>query len=102
MKDRITVDLHPCTKVDAECAKDQMAIYLDGDLLIGYASTAENGCISLIVTFDDEDVPIIRDAVSKLMGVKHDRFGMVPNVPDEYEDYDDIENDNSDEDGESE
>ena len=96
MKDRITVDLHPCTKVDAECAKDQMAIYLDGDLLIGYASTAHNGCISLIVTFDDSDVPVIRDAVSELMGVHHDHVGMVPDVPDEADDYDDIEDDDAD------
>ena len=96
MKDRLTIDLHPCTKIDAECAKDQMAIYLDGDLLIGYASTAHMGCISLIVTFDDSDVPVIRDAVSELMGVQHDKVGMVPDVPDEDDEYDDIEDDESD------
>lgn len=98
MKDRITIDLHPCTKIDPECAKDQKAIYLDGDLLIGYASTAQGGCISLIVTFEDADVPIIRDAVSELVGVQHDRVGMVPDVPDEDDDYDDLEDDETDND----
>ena len=93
MKDRITIDLHPCTKVDPECAADQMAIYLDGDLLIGYASNVEGGCISLIVTFDDDDVPLIREAVSKLVGVTHGTLGMVPDIPDDMleEDYDDVE-----------
>ena len=83
MKDRITIDLHPCTKVDPECAADQMAIYLDGDLLIGYASTVENGCISLIVTFEDDDVPLIHAAVSQLVGVTHRSVGMVPDIPDD-------------------
>jgi len=91
MKDRISIDAHPCTKVDPECAADQMAIYLDGDLLIGYASTLEGGCISLIVNFEDQDVPLIREAVSKLVGVTHGTLGMVPDVPDDYleEEYDD-------------
>ena len=95
MKDRISIDAHPCTKVDPECATDQVAIYLDGDLLIGYASTVEGGCISLIVTFEDDDVPLIREAVSKLVGVTHGTLGMVPDVPDDLleEDYDDIETD---------
>ena len=95
MKDRISIDAHPCTKVDPECAADQMAIYLDGDLLIGYASTLEGGCISLIVTFEDDDVPLIREAVSKLVGVTHGTLGMVPDIPDDLleEDYDDVETD---------
>ena len=95
MKDRISIDAHPCTKVDPECAADQMAIYLDGDLLVGYASTLEGGCISLIVTFEDDDVPLIREAVSKLVGVTHGTLGMVPDVPDDLleEDYDDVETD---------
>jgi len=95
MKDRISIDAHPCTKVDPECAIDQMAIYLDGDLLIGYASTVEGGCISLIVNFEDQDVPLIREAVSELVGVTHGTLGMVPDVPDDLleEDYDDIETD---------
>ena len=96
MKDRITIDLHPCTKIEPECAKDQMAIYLDDDLLIGYASTVEGGCISLIVTFDDSDVPEIKEAVSKLVGVQHARLAMVPDVPDEDEDYDEIEDTETD------
>ena len=91
MKDRISIDVHPCTKVDPECAADQVAIYLDGDLLIGYASNVEGGCISLIVNFEDQDVPLIREAVSKLVGVTHGTLGMVPDVPDDYleEEYDD-------------
>ena len=95
MKDRISIDAHPCTKVDPECAADQMAIYLDGELLIGYASTVEGGCISLIVNFEDQDVPLIREAVSKLVGVTHGTLGMVPDVPDDLleEDYDDVETD---------
>ena len=95
MKDRISIDAHPCTKVDPECATDQVAIYLDGDVLIGYASTVEGGCISLIVTFEDDDVPLIREAVSKLVGVTHGTLGMVPDIPDDLleEDYDDVETD---------
>jgi len=104
MKDRISIDAHPCTKVDPDCATDQMAIYLDGDLLIGYASTVEGGCIastveggciSLIVNFEDQDVPLIREAVGKLVGVTHGTLGMVPDVPDDLleEDYDDLETD---------
>ena len=95
MKDRISIDVHPCTKVDPECAADQVAIYLDGDLLVGYASNVEGGCISLIVNFEDQDVPLIREAVSKLVGVTHGTLGMVPDVPDDLleEDYDDVETD---------
>jgi hypothetical protein len=90
MKDRITIDAHPCTKVDPDCATDQLAIYLDGDSLIGYASNVEGGAISLIVNFDDQDVPLIHEAVSKLVGVNHSKVGMVPDVPDELlEEYDD-------------
>ena len=83
MKDRISIDAHPCTKVDPECATDQLAIYLDGDLLIGYASNVEGGAISLIVNFEDQDVPLIREAVSKLVGVNHSKVGMVPDLPDD-------------------
>ena len=99
MKDRISIDLHPCTKLDPECAADQMAIYLDDEFLIGYASNKEGGAISLIVHFDDEDVAIIHKTVSKLVGVKHRKLGMVPDVPDELledvydEDDDDDDND---------
>ena len=90
MKDRITIDAHPCTKIDPDCATDQLAIYLDGDSLIGYASNVEGGAISLIVNFDDQDVPLIREAVSKLVGVSHSTVGMVPDVPDDLlEEYDD-------------
>jgi hypothetical protein len=93
MKDRISIDAHPCTKLNPECATDQVAIYLDGDLLIGYASNVEGGCISLIVNFEEQDVPLIREAVSKLVGVTHGTVGMVPDVPDDLleEDYDDID-----------
>ena len=92
MKDRISIDVHPCTKVDPECATDQMAIYIDGDSLIGYASNVEGGAISLIVNFEDQDVPLIREAVSKLVGVTHSKVGMVPDVPDDIlEDWDDDE-----------
>ena len=90
MEDRISIDAHPCTKIDPECATDQLAIYLDGDLLIGYASNVEGGAISLIVNFQDQDVPLIREAVSKLVGVSHNTVGMVPDVPDDLlEEYDD-------------
>jgi hypothetical protein len=49
----------------------------------------------LIVTFEDDDVPLIREAVSKLVGVTHGTLGMVPDVPDDLleEDYDDVETD---------
>lgn len=95
MRDRITIDVHPCTKIDPGCATDQLAIYLDGDSLIGYASNVEGGAISLIVNFEDQDVPLIREAVSKLVGVSHGTVGMVPDVPDDIieEDYEDIETD---------
>jgi len=83
MKDRISIDAHPCTKIDPDCATDQLAIYLDGDLLIGYASNIEGGAISLIVNFEDQDVPLIREAVSKLVGVSHSKVGMVPDLPDD-------------------
>ena len=99
MKDRLTVVLHPCTNVDPKCATDQMAIYLDGDLLIGYASTVEDGGISLIATFADADVPLIREAVSELVGVNHGAVGMVPDVPDDILDSwsdDDLEIDDTD------
>ena len=91
MQDRITIDAHPCTKIDPECATDQLAIYLDGDLLIGYASNVEGGAISLIVNFEEQDVPLIREAVGKLVGVTHGTLGMVPDVPDDFldEEYDD-------------
>ena len=90
MEDRISIDAHPCTKIDPECATDQLAIYLDGDLLIGYASNVEGGAISLIVNFEDQDVPLIHEAVSKLVGVSHNTVGMVPDVPDDLlEEYDD-------------
>ena len=92
MKDRITIDAHPCTKIDPDCATDQLAIYLDGDVLIGYASNVEGGAISLIVNFEDQDVPLIHEAVSKLVGVTHDKVGMVPDVPDDLlEDWEDDE-----------
>ena len=92
MQDRITIDAHPCTKIDPDCATDQLAIYLDGDSLIGYASNVEGGAISLIVNFQDQDVPLIREAVSKLVGVSHNTVGMVPDVPDDLlEEYDDEE-----------
>tara|TARA_R100001244_G_scaffold1471_1_gene2176 strand:+ start:122 stop:445 length:324 start_codon:yes stop_codon:yes gene_type:complete len=92
MKDRISIDVHPCTKVDPECATDQLAIYIDGDVLIGYASNVEGGAISLIVNFEDQDVPLIREAVSKLVGVSHSKVGMVPDVPDDLlEDWEDDE-----------
>tara|TARA_R100000963_G_C4613845_1_gene83403 strand:- start:528 stop:845 length:318 start_codon:yes stop_codon:yes gene_type:complete len=92
MEDRISIDAHPCTKIDPECATDQLAIYLDGDLLIGYASNVEGGAISLIVNFEDQDVPLIREAVSRLVGVNHSKVGMVPDVPDDFlEEYDDEE-----------
>jgi len=95
MQDRITIDVHPCTKINPDCATDQLAIYLDGDSLIGYASNIEGGAISLIVNFEDQDVPLIREAVSKLVGVSHGTVGMVPDVPDDIieEDYNDIETD---------
>ena len=95
MQDRITIDAHPCTKIDPDCATDQLAIYLDGDSLIGYASNVEGGAISLIVNFEDQAVPLIREAVSKLVGVNHSKVGMVPDVPDDLieEDYDDLETD---------
>ena len=83
MKDRITIDAHPCTKIDPDCATDQLAIYLDGDSLIGYASNVEGGAISLIVNFEDQDVPLIHEAVSKLVGVSHSKVGMVPDLPDD-------------------
>ncbi len=83
MKDRITVDLHPATKVDPECAADQMAIFLDGSH-IGYASKVEGGIISLIINFEDQDVASIREAVGKLIGVTHGTVGMVPQLPDDY------------------
>jgi len=83
MKDRITIDAHPCTKVDPDCATDQVAIYLDGDSLIGYASNVEGGPISLIVNFEDQDVPLIHETVSKLVGVTHGKVGMVPDLPDD-------------------
>ena len=92
MQDRITIDTHPCTKIDPDCATDQLAIYLDGDVLIGYASNVEGGAISLIVNFEDQDVPLIHEAVSKLGGVTHDKVGMVPDVPDDLlEDWEDDE-----------
>tara|TARA_R110001583_G_scaffold64231_7_gene186860 strand:- start:893 stop:1210 length:318 start_codon:yes stop_codon:yes gene_type:complete len=92
MQDRISIDVHPCTKIDPDCATDQLAIYLDGDSLIGYASNVEGGAISLIVNFQDQDVPLIREAVSKLVGVSHNTVGMVPDVPDDLlEEYDDEE-----------
>ena len=92
MQDRITIDAHPCTKIDPDCATDQLAIYLDGDSLIGYASNVEGGAISLIVNFEDQDVPLIREAVSKLVGVSHSTVGMVPDVPDDLlEDWEDDE-----------
>jgi len=92
MKDRISIDVHPCTKIDPDCATDQLAIYIDGDLLIGYASNVEGGAISLIVNFEDQDVPLIREAVSKLVGVSHSTVGMVPDVPDDLlEDWEDDE-----------
>ena len=83
MQDRITIDAHPCTKIDPDCATDQLAIYLDGDSLIGYASNVEGGAISLIVNFEDQDVPLIHEAVSKLVGVTHGKVGMVPDLPDD-------------------
>jgi len=83
MQDRITIDAHPCTKIDPDCATDQLAIYLDGDSLIGYASNVEGGAISLIVNFEDQDVPLIHEAVSKLVGVSHSKVGMVPDLPDD-------------------
>jgi hypothetical protein len=83
MQDRITIDAHPCTKIDPDCATDQLAIYLDGDSLIGYASNVEGGAISLIVNFEDQDVPLIHEAVSKLVGVSHGKVGMVPDLPDD-------------------
>ena len=90
MKDRITIDLHPATKVNPECAADQMAIFLDGSH-IGYASKVEGGIISLIVNFEDQDVASIREAVGKLIGVTHGSVGMVPDLPDDFldEEYDD-------------
>ena len=60
-----------------------LAIYLDGDSLIGYASNVEGGAISLIVNFEDQDVPLIHEAVSKLVGVTHGKVGMVPDLPDD-------------------
>ena len=94
MKDRITIDLHPATKVNPECAADQMAIFLDGSH-IGYGSKLEGGIISLIVNFEDQDVPLIREAVSELIGVTHGDVGMVPDLPDDFldEEYDDVETD---------
>lgn len=96
MKDRISIDVHPCTKVDPDCATDQMAIYLDDDSLIGYASNIENGCISLIMPFEDEDVSLIHEAVSKLIGVTHTSVGVIPDVPDDM--LEDIYNDDLTED----
>jgi hypothetical protein len=46
----------------------------------------------LIVNFEDQDVPLIHEAVSKLVGVTHDKVGMVPDVPDDLlEDWEDDE-----------
>ena len=84
----ITIDLHPCTKINPAVAVDQMAIY-DDENLIGYASTIDSGCINLIVAFNDEEAASIKATVSNLMGVQHNEVSIVPELPNEQLEEDD-------------